>query len=125
MPTEKRAFRCYNPACASETFGGFNYWNETGRCPKCNAGPPIAIPLARIHLLIPAVDGPIHGAGQRFKIACDPKRSHLALALGGRITEEYHATGEIGAASCPECLMAAGVPSILMSPESRAFFDKE
>ncbi len=99
---------CFNPECRSEpddTCFEFTVENDHFACPKCGANKAPLVDLRTLtHLLIRDRAGLIVGeGGLQFKIACDPKRRHLAT-----MTNEEAATDQRSVANCPQCL--ASVP---------------
>lgn len=96
---------CLNPACRERSDDDrFEFPVEHDRfaCPKCGYDtPPRVGVLVLTHLLFEDPKGPIGGGeGRRYRIACDPKRSHLAT-----LSNKEAATGDAYVANCPGCLL--------------------
>lgn len=115
---QRVVWRCPNPACV-ENIGimcpsdplqlnqpgvkYFEFFGDYPECPKCGMGAPTVQKRALIHLLLRDAKGPIVGdQGFRWKMACDPRRTHLATENNGEA-----ATGDSTCANCPGCLSAA------------------
>jgi len=101
------AWYCVNPECVKT--GNSEFTSDIPKCPRCTCeGPPTIQLRTLIHLLVPDPKGPILGAVQRWKFACDPKREHLALE-----DNMEAATDNVHAANCPGCLETANKLSIV------------
>lgn len=95
---------CYNLECMEEG-QRFEFPVPHGdvACPKCGAteAPMVGL-LTLIHFLVRDKMGPIRSGFGRYKLACDPKRWHLATP-----TNLEAATDQLQAANCPQCLKVA------------------
>lgn len=112
-------WRCPNPECVSPVGivdhtdplrlnqPGVRYFEFAGdypECPKCGSCAPSVQKRALIHLLVRDKKGPVVGEhGLRWRMACDPKRTHLATESNGEA-----ATGDSTCANCPGCMAASG-----------------
>jgi hypothetical protein len=94
---------CRNPECrtvSNEEFT-FEIKHDNFCCPKCKADrqPMIGV-LTLTHLMLPAKDGPIIGAGGlRYRLACDKDRAYLAT-----VTNNEAASPIPAVTNCPECV---------------------
>jgi hypothetical protein len=94
------AWICRNPSCKPHDKPVLEFMNDYGICPRCKAEPPLTKLLALCHVLYPTADGPIVGMhGQRWAIACDPKRTYTATE-----TNREGATNNTAVANCPGCI---------------------
>lgn len=73
------------------------------KCPRCGAteAPMIQL-LALVHFMVRDPKGPIAGHCSRWRLACDPKRAHLATE-----TNNEAASDQLIAVNCPGCLKVA------------------
>ena len=109
MTITKKLFRCYNLACQADPHVplGFEFWSDTGECPKCYTRPPITIELEIVHLLVRDNNGPILGSSPEFKrwaVACQRSRPYLSTPA-----ERFPATPVVEAVNCPLCLKATEI----------------
>ena len=115
-------FRCNMSTCG--TFPqGFEFEDNSGVCPKCNAsGPPRVAALIDVHLMVMHAKGPIEGKLGRQMVACQPKREYLCRNQ----FEMFSASDDPTAVTCPKCLRTdafrerAAIEELAMSGESPA-----
>lgn len=80
----------------------FVFEDHDGACPKCGArGLPSVVEMVDIHFMVLCANGPIMGSRGAQKVACQPRRSHLALPHGAG--EHFSATGDVREVTCPRC----------------------
>lgn len=115
---------CLNPACLEDSADSryeFCVEHDKFACPKCGCDtPPRVGVLVLTHLLMDDPQGRIRGSGgARYRMACDPKRAHLATE-----SNLEAATGDAYVANCPGCLVEY---ERLRAPALRgyAFFSKQ
>lgn len=103
--------RCYNPECrdVSESPFEFDIEHDHFACPKCGADKePMVFMLTLTHLMIRDARGPIQGNHFRYRLACEPKRAHLATR-----TNNEAATDDPKVANCIACLERARLLGII------------
>jgi len=94
---------CGNSQCIENFPKRFEFTSDKPVCPKCGCEGPPGIQLrALVHLSVPDPNGQIRGRFGRYKIACEPKRTHQTT---GKDAEAV--TDSVDAANCPECLKFA------------------
>lgn len=104
-----RAWRCYR--CNRPK--GLQFLAEEPRCPSCNSyGKRKVVPLVFTHWFRPDPEGPIFCAGgEKYRIACMPKRA--SLAAGKRVSGTSH----LEAVTCPVCV---ATPEFILAKQNRA-----